>query len=153
MYRKSEDFGSVLAHEFAHLIDWKLCKLEGQNGAKTSIKDSDESLLAIKFKALQEVIPEGMPFGGISAEKTNSNIELFARYCEEFYGYCFYNENFSKSYSFKKNSMYVKAEDFIKHLVQAIKDYLKTDLVIRPKETIEISGNLYSKDKKLFNHE
>lgn len=44
--------------------------------------------------------------------------------------------------------MYVKADDFTKDLIQAIKDYLKIDYKIMPKETIEINGNLYSKDKK-----
>ncbi len=148
-----EDFGSILAHEFAHFIDWKLRKNEQgycYGSGNTDLKDSEETQLAQKYKSLQEVAPSGAPFGGCSAADMNSNCELYARYCEQFYKYTFYNENFDKAYDLKKNCHNVKAKDFKSALIEPINNYLNNDIDITPKNYVCIDGNLYSNDRKVL---
>lgn len=139
----------TLAHEFAHFIDWKSAHIKEKWGFSSEKKDTEEHKLAQKFLSYQEIKPSGCPFGGQSAQDMNGPVELFARYVEEYYQYCFekqYSEVISKKTY--KNCRYVKKSDFESGLLEPMKNYLEFYRVPPKTETVMYEGNLYSVDKK-----
>ncbi|MBP5452826.1 MAG: leucine-rich repeat domain-containing protein [Treponema sp.] len=141
----------VIAHEFAHFIAWKLAKLEGYSCDISERKGTVEKGLALKYLSLQEVKPSGFPSGGPSAYSLNQPCELFARYVEQYYKYCFHHEEATRIKKRKvKNSLYIRNEDFEKDLLEPIRDYI--GYTYQPSnqkdEPVMYEGNLYSSDKK-----
>ena len=148
----SNTLGSLLAHEFAHFIDWRLGNIE-KSYDKTINKNSKESQLAQKFLSLQEIQPAPIPFGGPSISSQNSNCELYARYCEEYFEYCTDYENFYKKHDYNKNGTFVRASDFVEKLLEPVKEYIgvdESDFSFLKEESVLIDGILYSKDKKVL---
>ncbi|MBR5033350.1 MAG: leucine-rich repeat domain-containing protein [Treponema sp.] len=135
---------NVLAHEFAHFIAWRLNTLIGYNGGDISEKKgTKENELALKFLSFQEIKPTGIPY---SSSDLNSPAELYARYMEQYYIYCFKKSEESEN---TKNCMYVRKSDFETGLLSEVRNYLNYfQDKQNKKETKIINGNLYSKDEK-----
>ncbi len=144
--------GIVLAHEFAHFIDRKLGLLASSYSSSSKRKGTKENQLAEKFFSLQETKPVGCWFGGSSSEDLNSPVELYARYLEEFYVYCFNRKMFEARKDDSKNCTYVKKSEFEKYLLEDVSRYLDyiPGQVKEPSPAVEIDGNLYSADRKVF---
>ncbi len=146
---ESSDIAHVLAHEFAHYIDWKLGMIKNCRSFISEEEDTVENALAQKFLSFQEIKPSGLPVGGVSGSELNSNCELFARYLEEYYRYCF--EKVSPETKVRKdlkNCLYVKKSDFESGLLEPVKEYLDFYRAPEEKETVIYEENLYSADKK-----
>ena len=145
------EYGSsdaTLAHEFAHFVDWKLGKLSGF-GNISERKGSIENELAKKLLSYQEVKPTGSPFGGSSTIELSSPPELFARYLEQYYKYCF--KKYEEPKRPVKNCLYVRREDFEQGLIGPVSKYLNFfQSPFQDEEAVIFEGNLYSADKKVL---
>ena len=116
----------TLAHEFAHFVAWKVGKLQGFSDASKR-RGTIENGLALKFGSYNELKPAGMPFGGISSDSQMEPSELFARYLEQYYNYCFLpapDPERLKKMEKHKNCSYVRRSDFEKGLLGPISEYL-----------------------------
>ncbi len=147
----TSELGTTLVHEMAHFIDWKVGKIEKNRDFVSCYNGSRENILAQKFKSFQEVKPVGLPWcgSGGSTYALSQPHELFARYAEEYYAYCFHGES-STLLEKKKNSLYVRKSQFEAELKDDMRNYLENDCEFPYKENLIIDGDEYSSDKKIL---
>ena len=124
---KFNGVAGTLAHEFAHFMAWRLGRLQGLFGDISRRRGTVENGLALKFGSYNELKPGGMPFGGITGDSLMEPDELFARYLEQYYNYCFLpapDPEQLKKMEKHKNCSYVRRSDFEKGLLGPISEYL-----------------------------
>ncbi len=139
---------TTLAHEFAHFVAWKLGSLSGY-GDISNIKGSVENKLTQKYLDYLEIKTISNP----SSDYLTRPPELYARYLEQFYKYCFYNYDVNiTTKNNKKSSLYARREDFENGLLETIRNYLDYFHIhsTYKDNSVVFEGNLYSSDKKVF---